>query len=78
MPFFLGHLRVYPNLIPCNCVVLQSNNAYIFPGMGLGCVISGAIRVHDDMFLAAGTCFSSLSKAGEECQAEISVEFLRI
>jgi hypothetical protein len=22
--------------------------------MGLGCVISGAIRVHDDMFLAAG------------------------
>lgn len=31
----------------------QSNNCYIFPGMGLGCVISGAIRVHDDMFLAA-------------------------
>lgn len=35
-------------------VNLQSNNCYIFPGMGLGCVISGAIRVHDDMFLAAG------------------------
>ncbi len=34
---------------------MQSNNCYIFPGMGLGCVISGAIRVHDDMFLAAGT-----------------------
>jgi malic enzyme len=33
---------------------VQSNNCYIFPGMGLGCVISGAIRVHDDMFLAAG------------------------
>ncbi len=33
---------------------MQSNNCYIFPGMGLGCVISGAIRVHDDMFLAAG------------------------
>jgi len=31
----------------------QSNNAYIFPGMGLGCVVSGAIRVHDSMFLAA-------------------------
>ena len=38
-------------------VDLQSNNCYIFPGMGLGCMISGAIRVHDDMFLAAGTLF---------------------
>jgi malate dehydrogenase (oxaloacetate-decarboxylating)(NADP+) len=33
---------------------IQSNNAYIFPGLGLGLVISGAIRVHDDMLLAAG------------------------
>lgn len=31
----------------------QSNNAYIFPGFGLGLIISGAIRVHDDMLLAA-------------------------
>ncbi len=31
----------------------QSNNAYIFPGLGLGLVMSGAIRVHDDMLLAA-------------------------
>ncbi|PWZ09957.1 NADP-dependent malic enzyme, chloroplastic [Zea mays] len=31
----------------------QSNNAYIFPGFGLGVVISGAIRVRDDMLLAA-------------------------
>uniref|UniRef100_A0A5B7BE22 Malic enzyme n=1 Tax=Davidia involucrata TaxID=16924 RepID=A0A5B7BE22_DAVIN len=31
----------------------QSNNAYIFPGFGLGLVISGAIRVHDEMLLAA-------------------------
>uniref|UniRef100_A0A2N9I2A1 Malic enzyme NAD-binding domain-containing protein n=1 Tax=Fagus sylvatica TaxID=28930 RepID=A0A2N9I2A1_FAGSY len=31
----------------------QSNNAYIFPGLGLGLVISGAIRVHDEMLLAA-------------------------
>ncbi|XP_008794109.1 NADP-dependent malic enzyme-like isoform X2 [Phoenix dactylifera] len=31
----------------------QANNAYIFPGFGLGLVISGAIRVHDDLLLAA-------------------------
>ncbi|CAO2161385.1 unnamed protein product [Urochloa humidicola] len=31
----------------------QANNAYIFPGFGLGLVISGATRVHEDMLLAA-------------------------
>ncbi|KAB1214812.1 NADP-dependent malic enzyme [Morella rubra] len=36
-----------------NFVPGQSNNAYIFPGFGLGLVISGAIRVHDEMLLAA-------------------------
>ncbi|CAK9275850.1 unnamed protein product [Sphagnum jensenii] len=40
-------------------VIGQSNNCYIFPGMGLGCVISGAIRVHDDMFLAAAEALAA-------------------
>ncbi|KAI7988376.1 hypothetical protein LOK49_LG13G00652 [Camellia lanceoleosa] len=31
----------------------QANNAYIFPGFGLGLVISGAILVHDEMLLVA-------------------------
>ncbi|KAL8250131.1 hypothetical protein R6Q59_033824 [Mikania micrantha] len=42
--------------VECNGKVYvsgQSNNAYIFPGFGLGLMISGATRVHDDMLLAA-------------------------
>ncbi|XP_027079952.1 NADP-dependent malic enzyme isoform X2 [Coffea eugenioides] len=31
----------------------QANNAYIFPGFGLGIIMSGTIRVHDDLLLAA-------------------------
>lgn len=34
-------------------IFIQANNAYIFPGLGLGLIMSGAIRVHDDMLLAA-------------------------
>ncbi|CAH9106305.1 unnamed protein product [Cuscuta epithymum] len=35
----------------------QANNAYIFPGLGLGLIMSGTIRVHDDMLLAAYSQF---------------------
>ena len=37
----------------------QSNNAYIFPGFGLGLLMSGTIRVHDDMLLAASEALAS-------------------
>ncbi|XWS70303.1 hypothetical protein CRYUN_Cryun03dG0036400 [Craigia yunnanensis] len=37
----------------------QANNAYIFPGFGLGVIISGSIRVHDDMLLAASEALAS-------------------
>ncbi|XP_073037807.1 NADP-dependent malic enzyme, chloroplastic-like [Primulina eburnea] len=37
----------------------QANNAYIFPGFGLGLIISGAIRVHDDMLLVASEALAS-------------------
>uniref|UniRef100_A0A7N0UX68 Malic enzyme n=1 Tax=Kalanchoe fedtschenkoi TaxID=63787 RepID=A0A7N0UX68_KALFE len=36
----------------------QANNAYIFPGLGLGLIMSGAIRVHDDMLLAASSALA--------------------
>ncbi|CAL5361308.1 unnamed protein product [Camellia sinensis] len=37
----------------------QANNAYIFPGLGLGLIISGAIRVHDDMLLVASEALAA-------------------
>ncbi|KAL4626011.1 hypothetical protein ACB092_05G065200 [Castanea dentata] len=37
----------------------QANNAYVFPGLGLGLIMSGAIRVHDDMLLAASEALAA-------------------
>ncbi|KAI7756592.1 hypothetical protein M8C21_022180 [Ambrosia artemisiifolia] len=37
----------------------QANNAYIFPGLGFGLVIAGAIRVHDEMLLAASEALAN-------------------
>ncbi|XP_020970259.1 NADP-dependent malic enzyme-like [Arachis ipaensis] len=37
----------------------QANNAYIFPGFGFGLIISSAIRVRDEMLLAASEALAT-------------------
>ncbi|MGA3315291.1 MAG: NAD-dependent malic enzyme [Candidatus Korobacteraceae bacterium] len=41
----------------------QTNNSYIFPGMGLGILSANARRVTDTMFMAAAKCLAELSPA---------------
>ena len=38
----------------------QANNAYIFPGVGLGVLASGASRVTDEMFMASARALADL------------------
>jgi malate dehydrogenase (oxaloacetate-decarboxylating) len=43
--------------------ITQTNNSYIFPGVGLGVLASGARRVSDGMFMASALALAELAKA---------------
>jgi malate dehydrogenase (oxaloacetate-decarboxylating)(NADP+) len=43
----------------------QANNAYVFPGVGLGVLVAGATRVTDAMFLAAADALAACVDEGD-------------
>jgi len=49
----------------------QSNNSYIFPGVGLGVIASGARRVTDEMFLAAARSLARQTAAADLRQGSL-------
>jgi malate dehydrogenase (oxaloacetate-decarboxylating) len=51
--------------------IAQCNNAYIFPGVGLGVVAVKAPRVTDSMFVAAARALSELSPVHQDATAPL-------
>jgi malate dehydrogenase (oxaloacetate-decarboxylating) len=51
--------------------IAQCNNSYIFPGMGLGILASGARRVSDAMFMAAARALAGSSPATRDPAAPL-------
>ena len=49
----------------------QTNNAYIFPGVGLGVLAVKAPRVSDDMFAAAAKALAGVSPASRDPKASL-------
>jgi len=49
----------------------QGNNSYIFPGVGLGAIASGATRIIDEMFLAAANTLAAQVTAADLDQGSL-------
>ena len=49
----------------------QTNNSYIFPGVGLGVLAANAKRVTDTMFMAAGKALAAMSPAIKNANARL-------
>ena len=49
----------------------QTNNSYIFPGVGLGAIAAQARRISDSMFMAAAKALAALSPARRDSKANL-------
>ena len=56
----------------------QGNNAYIFPGVGLGIICSGARRVTETMFIAAARTLAGLLQESELAEGRVYPSLSRI
>jgi len=55
----------------------QTNNAYVYPGIGLGAIAAGARRISDGMFLAAARTMADMSPARHDPQANLLPPLVR-
>jgi len=56
----------------------QGNNSYIFPGVGLGAIASGACRITDEMFMRAAHALAQLVSAADLEQGSLYPALPRI
>ncbi|MCA9986134.1 MAG: NAD-dependent malic enzyme [Anaerolineales bacterium] len=56
----------------------QGNNAYVFPGVGLGVLVSGARLVTDSMFMAAARTLAALTTPADLAEGRILPALSRI
>jgi malate dehydrogenase (oxaloacetate-decarboxylating)(NADP+) len=70
----------YPpvNLNGVTFVPRQGNNSYIFPGVGLGAIASGAKRITDEMFMGAALALAGLVTEADLAQGSLYPELPRI
>ena len=56
----------------------QTNNAYVYPGIGLGAIVADAHRISDRMFLAAARTVAEFSPARQDPNANLLAPLVEI